>query len=195
VAKRWLLWGDFADPHRQHGPDIASSCASGGASYSVLRKVEMAAADVEKQGTGEIAVWLITAWFIWVVLLWSTLISAFVIFRMNQEPWEGTDSAVLSVAIVGIVASVLAWMSYEAPAFFRRRTEDELTARFRPIVDQRVDTVSRRPTAVGALLLALLDEDDCASGRQLDLGRDDPDLDRLQHLTAGAHPLGGLADQ
>jgi hypothetical protein len=60
----------------------------------------MAAADVEKQGTGEIAVWLITAWFIWTVLFISTFISAFVIFRMNQEPWEGTDSAVLSAAIV-----------------------------------------------------------------------------------------------
>lgn len=82
----------------------------------------MAAADVEKQGTGEIAVWLITAWFIWTVLFISTLISAFVIFRMNHDPWEGTDFAVLSVAICGIVASVLAWMSYEAPAFFRRRT-------------------------------------------------------------------------
>ncbi len=82
----------------------------------------MAAADVEKQGTGGIAVWLITAWFIWAVLLWSTLISAFVIFRIDHGPWEGTDFAVLSVAINGIVASVLAWMSYEAPAFFRRRT-------------------------------------------------------------------------
>jgi hypothetical protein len=82
----------------------------------------MVVADVEKQGTGEIAVWLITAWFIWAVLFISTFISAFVIFRMNHDPWEGTDGVVLSVAIVGIVASVFAWMSYEAPAFFRRRS-------------------------------------------------------------------------
>ena len=121
MAKRWLLSGDFADPHRQHGPDIAGSCASGGASYSVLRKVEMAAADVEKQGTGDIAVWLITAWFIWTVLFISTVISAFVMFRVDHGPWEGSNRAVLSVATIAIIASVLAWMSYEAPAFFRRR--------------------------------------------------------------------------
>ena len=59
----------------------------------------MAAADVEKQGTGGIAVWLITAWFIWTVLLISTFISAFVIFRIDHGPWEGTDFAVLSVAM------------------------------------------------------------------------------------------------
>jgi hypothetical protein len=82
----------------------------------------MAAADGEKRGEGGVAPWLISAWFLWTVLFISTFIGAFIIFRGDHGPWEGTDHVVLSVAICGIVASVLAWMSYEAPAFFRRRS-------------------------------------------------------------------------
>jgi hypothetical protein len=44
----------------------------------------MAAADVEKQGTGGVAPWLITAWFTWTVLFISTLVSAFV--AAAEEP-------------------------------------------------------------------------------------------------------------
>lgn len=82
----------------------------------------MAAAEGETRSTGGTAPWLITAWFIWTVLFVSTVIGAVVVFRIDHGSWEGTDRAVLRVGIVGIIASVLAWMSYEAPAFFRRRT-------------------------------------------------------------------------
>jgi hypothetical protein len=91
-------------------------------SCSMLRGIEMAAGDGERGDTDGIAPWLISAWVAWTILLISTFISVFVIFRIDHGPWEGTDRMVLSVAICGIVASVLAWMSYEAPAFFRRRS-------------------------------------------------------------------------
>jgi hypothetical protein len=88
----------------------------------MLRGIEMAATYGEKGDTGGIAPWLISAWVAWTILLISTFGSVCVIFRIDHGPWEGTDRMVLSVAICAIVASVLAWMSYEAPAFFRHRT-------------------------------------------------------------------------
>lgn len=82
----------------------------------------MAAAEDETRNTGGAAPWLITAWFIWTFLFISTVIGAVVVFRVDHGSWEGTDRAVLRVGTIGIIASVLAWVSYETPAFFRRGT-------------------------------------------------------------------------
>lgn len=76
---------------------------------------------MKKTSEGAIAGWLITAWFIWLVVVLSTLISVCVIFQFDREPWDWGSRDLSIIAMAAALAILFAWMSYLAPSFFFRR--------------------------------------------------------------------------
>jgi hypothetical protein len=81
----------------------------------------MGEASEKKTSESAIAGWLITAWFVWLVAVLSTLGSLYVVFHGDPEPWDWGSPVVRTIAMWTVLATLFAWLSYLAPSFFFRR--------------------------------------------------------------------------